>query len=338
MSQPKREKPPPREGFRKSARHAEGRKRYEEVDTDDSEGGDAWAPSSSREGSDEEGGSSKSRRVRRRRDAQSRGSIMHTNALSYTDVLKRLKNPTAPGGDPVGNGDPNAESDEEGNDFPRQPLPSREPPRDGKQGKGTLIFENANRHFRPNVTPEEMLRGGVFGGTAFRPYRSAVLHRKLESTDDLSEFPESWYTELDASHELTSPDYDPSVNRYGVKAGQTLEEWENNGWIKRQDPRGWWQWYFRFYQGRRSKDDARQIGRWQKACGPAGRFKRSLVSKIVRSHATWDDESVSPVGKLYLRVRLLDFFSFHITVRQTLFHWAYELTESDYEDYLPDAS
>lgn len=281
MSRPKVEKRPPREGFRKSARHAQGRKKYQEADTDGSgsEGADAWAPSTARGG-------------------RTLGSIGREAVYSYPESrLKRLKNPEAPGAtsdDPIG---VDGESDDDGNDMPRQPLPSREPPRDGKAGKGTLIFERANRHFRPNVTPEEMLRGGIFGGTAFRPYRSAALHRTLNPDEDLSDFPASWYAGVDADRELTSPDYDPTVNRYGVKAGQTLEEWESNGWVRRQDPRGWWQWYFRFYQGRRSKDDARQIGRWQKACGPAGRFKRSLVSKIVRSHATWDDETVSPVGK-----------------------------------------
>lgn len=118
--------------------------------------------------------------------------------------------------------------------YARAPLP-------GRDSKGNIIFENNNRHFQPNVTPEEMLRGGIFGGTAFRPYHSRVLGQQLSPQQDLSEFPASWYSGLDREKKLVSREYDAGVNRYGVKAGQTLEDWENAGWIRMQDPRGWWQ-------------------------------------------------------------------------------------------------
>lgn len=74
-------------------------------------------------------------------------------------------------------------------------------------------------------------------------------------------------------------------------------------------------WYCRFFLGRRCDDDARQISRWAKCAGSAGRWKRNLIAKCVRAGKAHDDWSVSPV------------------VRQTLAHWAYELTEADYEEY-----
>lgn len=187
----------------------------------------------------------------------------------------------------------------------------------GRDSRGNILFENNNRHFMPNVTPMEMLQGGIFGGTAFRPFYSRVLKADLNPDEEMAEFPSEWFVSLDKDEKVCSEVYDPEQNRFAVKAGQSLEDWESQGWVRAQDPRGWWQWYFRFYLGRRTRDDARQIGRWLKACGPAGRFKRSLVAKIHRAGASWDDETVSPV------------------VRQTLFHWAYQLTEHDYHAYLP---
>merc|ERR1711879_509943 len=104
-----------------------------------------------------------------------------------------------------------------------------------------------------------------------------------------------------------------SVNRYGAKCGQTLEAWEGSGWIHKQDPYGWFQWYCRFYRGRRSDDDVRQINRFLNCAGPKGRWKNNLCRKVMNAGKMFDDSSVSPV------------------VRQTLLHWAYELTEEDFK-------
>ena len=68
----------------------------------------------------------------------------------------------------------------------------------------------------------------------------------------------------------------------------------------------------RFYQGRRTDDDGRQIQRWSNCCGEKGRWKNNLISKIVKAGRNWDNYNISPV------------------VRQTLLHWGYELNEEDF--------
>jgi len=99
--------------------------------------------------------------------------------------------------------------------------------------------------FRPELTPPQMLRLGVFGGKYM--------------TDCQAEYPARWF----AGAELSPARRDPGLNYFGVNASQSLAVWRRNGWIHRQDPRGWFQWYCRYYMGRRSADDARQIRRWR---------------------------------------------------------------------------
>ena len=91
--------------------------------------------------------------------------------------------------------------------------------------------------------------------------------------------------------------YDVRVNRYGVKCGTSLRFWENKGWIKDIGLYGWFQWYCRYYYGRRNSDDSRQIKRWN------FRMTKDKGTKF-------DDFSVSP------------------KIRQILLHWGYELVES----------
>jgi hypothetical protein len=99
--------------------------------------------------------------------------------------------------------------------------------------------------FRPQLTPKEMLRLGVFGGKYM--------------TDCRAEFPASWF----ARAKLCPRKHDPRLNCFGVNASLSLAEWRRKGWIRSQDPRGWFQWYCRYYMGRRTADDARQIRRWR---------------------------------------------------------------------------
>jgi hypothetical protein len=134
--------------------------------------------------------------------------------------------------------------------------------------------------FKPDLTPAEMLRLGVFGGKYM--------------TDCRKEFPKSWF----ARAKLSADGRDPKLNFFGVDASQPLSVWRNKGWLHADDPRGWFQWYCRYYMGRRMPDeDARQIKRW----------------KLIRRHVRQVQKNCEP-GDLFCRKRQ----------RQALLHWAYD--------------
>jgi hypothetical protein len=138
--------------------------------------------------------------------------------------------------------------------------------------------ENFHPDFRPELTPKEMLELGVFGGRYM--------------TDCTHEFPADWFESA-----RLSPTRDPALNHFGVHASQPLAEWRRKGWIHRHDPRGWFQWYCRYYMGRRGPDDDRQIGRW----------------RAMRRHVAQIEVNCDP-GDARCRPRQ----------RQALLHWAYD--------------
>ncbi|MBP9728072.1 MAG: hypothetical protein KBD27_01710 [Candidatus Moranbacteria bacterium] len=108
------------------------------------------------------------------------------------------------------------------------------------------VGRNFRPDFKPDLTPKEMLALGVFGGKYL--------------TDCQSEFPKSWFAQAKLSPER----YDAKCNFFGIKASQSLSVWKEKGWIYSDDPRGWFQWYCRYYLGRRlEKEDDRQIRRWR---------------------------------------------------------------------------
>ena len=180
-----------------------------------------------------------------------------------------------------------------------------------KDKKGRVVFSDFP-DFQPNLTPKEVLQLGSFGGTYFRPIYSSVTKQKYKD-EAWQELPASWLQGLNIRTQVASSVYDNSKNKYGVKCGASLEEWESSGWMHKQDPYGWFQWYCRFYQGRRTEDDVRQVGRWSKCTGPKGRWKNNLISKCAKAGCAFDNFGVSPV------------------VRQTLQHWGYVLTKEDFE-------
>jgi hypothetical protein len=138
---------------------------------------------------------------------------------------------------------------------------------------------NFDPDFKPQLTPKEMLELGVFGGRYM--------------TDCGKEFPKSWFARAKLSPEGKNPD----LNFFRVDASKPLSYWKRKGWIHKDDPRGWFQWYCRYYAGRRMEDDARQIGRWKA-------MTRHLAQ--LKKHCEPDDWSCRP------------------RQRQALLHWAYD--------------
>ena len=133
--------------------------------------------------------------------------------------------------------------------------------------------------FKPDLTPKQMLEFGVFGGKYM--------------TDCTKEFPAGWFKKAKLCRER----HESSLNFFGVNASQPLSIWRQQGWVYHEDPRGWFQWFCRYYSGRRCQDDQRQIRRWR-----AVRRHVAQVRKNCRS------------GDWTCRPRQ----------RQALLHWAYD--------------
>lgn len=140
--------------------------------------------------------------------------------------------------------------------------------------------EDFDPEFKPDLTPAEMLHLGVFGGFYFHGYHD--------------EFPKEWFE----GTRLASVKADPKLNFFEVQASQPLQVWRDKGWMYPDDPKGWFQWYCRYYMGRRlPEEDARQIKRW----------------KAIRRHVGQIRKACKP-GDLTCRRRQ----------RQALLHWAYD--------------
>jgi hypothetical protein len=153
--------------------------------------------------------------------------------------------------------------------------------------------EHFDLEFKPELTPKEMLELGVFGGRYM--------------TDCRDEFPANWFehAKLFVKGTLRNKVRDPKLNFFGVNASQPLSVWRAKGWIHPYDPRGWFQWYCRYYMGRRLPvgqngmigEDARQIKRWKA-------MRRHIMQ--IRNNCRKGD------------------YSCHTRQRQALLHWAYD--------------
>jgi len=143
------------------------------------------------------------------------------------------------------------------------------------------VGKNFHPDFKPELTPKEMLELGVFGGVYFG--------------DKSAEFPKNWFTKA-----KLSPDHKQykELNYFNILASQSLKVWQEKGWIHVCDPRGWFQWYCRYYLGRRIPDEDKwQIKRWKS-------MKRHIVQ--VKKNCKTGDLSCRPKQ------------------RQALLHWAYD--------------
>ena len=149
-----------------------------------------------------------------------------------------------------------------------------------------------------------MIKEGTFGGTYFRDIYSGVNGKWYKKSgkefDQLKDVRQKVYC---------SYYYDVSVSKYGVKRGTSLRFWENKGWINKIYPYGWFQWYFRYWLGRRWEGNERQINRWKKI---VSRFRGKLVMMIKDAGSKFDDYSVAP------------------KIIQIFLQWSYELTEKDF--------
>jgi hypothetical protein len=154
---------------------------------------------------------------------------------------------------------------------------------DSMQDYTYSLSEPEGKHFdaefKPELTPKQMMEMGIFGGDYFH--------------GEQKEYPEAWFKNA----KLTSV-HDKSINFFDIDASQPLAEWQRKGWIYEEDPRGWFQWYCRYYMGRRiPEEDKRQIRRW----------------KNMTRHIAQVKKYCEP-GDLDCRKRQ----------RQVLLHWAYD--------------
>jgi len=122
---------------------------------------------------------------------------------------------------------------------------------------------NFDSEFKPDLTPKQMLEMGVFGGRYIR--------------DCQKEFPLNWFTQAKL-HDMNSTGHNDELNYFKVSASQPLLVWQEKGWINPIDPRGWFQWYCRYYMGRRSDDDTRQIKRWKGMKRHVSQIKNNCIA------------------------------------------------------------
>ena len=158
--------------------------------------------------------------------------------------------------------------------------------------------------FGANKTSVEIIREGAFGGTYLRDIYPSVTGKWFKKSwkefNQLKNIDQKFYCLYY---------YNASVNKYGVTCGTLLRFSENKGWINEIDPYGWCQLYFRYWLGRISEDDERQINGWKKI---VSRFTGKLVKMIKDAGSKFDDYLISP------------------KIRQILFDWGYELTETEF--------
>ena len=140
--------------------------------------------------------------------------------------------------------------------------------------------KNFSKDFKPDLTPKQMLSLGIFDGFY------------VDNTY-IKEFPKDWFKKA----KLAKQGPDEKLNYFKIHASQPLSVWQKKGWIHKDDPRGWFEWYCRYYMGRRGEDDNRQIKRWHAISRHVGQIRKNCRA-----------------GDIFCRSRQ----------RQALLHWAYD--------------
>lgn len=145
--------------------------------------------------------------------------------------------------------------------------------------------KNFDPEFKPHLTPKQMLELGIFGGAYFVGVKGGIP----------SDLPKSWFAKATLSSDNTKQ---KQYNLFRVSASQPLKVWKEKCWMYKDDPHGWFQWYCRYYMGRRiPEEDARQIKRW----------------RAIKRHITQIQKNCRK-GDIHCRPRQ----------RQAVLHWAYD--------------
>lgn len=135
-----------------------------------------------------------------------------------------------------------------------------------QKGYVYTLTEPMGKHFaadfKPHLSPKQMLALGVFGGVYFDGYTK--------------EYPKAWFSKAKIADDGKR---DEVLNYFKVHASMPLAHWKKKGWLHKDDPRGWFQWYCRYYLGRRHEDDARQIKRWKSMKRHVSAIKNNCSAK-----------------------------------------------------------
>ena len=161
--------------------------------------------------------------------------------------------------------------------------------------------------FRPNLSPREIVEKGAFGGTYF-----GIPIEEYTNFDYVKLF-DYLFDKIDTKYYLGET-YSRKLNHFNVKSGMPYEYWRDMGWMHEDDPYGWFEWYCKYTLGRRHEDDDRQIRRWQKFAGCAGRWRNRIYKRINETN----DWNISPI------------------IQQSLLHWGYVVNKPDYDLWIEE--
>jgi hypothetical protein len=164
--------------------------------------------------------------------------------------------------------------------------------------------------FYPNLTPRQVIEEGAFGGCYF----GSTIEDPIEY--DYETLFKYHFEGLDKELYLGDK-YKPKSNKWKVRSGKDYRYWKDMGWMHKEDPYGWFEWWCKYDMGRRSEDDKRQIARWQDFCGTKGRWRNNIYSQLEKSarYSDREDWNISP------------------RIQQSLRHWGYEINNYDYLEW-----